>query len=137
MPAHEFRPLSQVNVTSLVDVTLVLLIVFMLTAPLLREGVEVDLPQAEVKGIDMSDAWVISVTRDGSVYLNDRKVPLEMLAAEIETRIVASGEREVYVRGDAQVPYGTMVRLIGVLKSAGIDNVGLVSQPEEPAGASP
>lgn len=134
MPRHEYRPLSQVNVTSLVDVTLVLLIVFMLTAPLLSEGVEVDLPRAKVQGIDMSDSWVVTVTRDGSVYLNERKLGFDELAAEIETRVVSSGAREVYVRGDGEVPYGTVVRLIGVLKGAGIENVGLVSRPEEPAG---
>jgi len=135
MASNELRPLSKVNVTSLVDVTLVLLIVFMLTAPLLQEGVEVDLPKAEVKGLDMSDAWIISVTREGMVYLNDHRVSMEEVAAEIEGRIVASGSREVFVRGDGQVPYGVVVRLIGMLKSAGIENVGLVSQPEETAGA--
>jgi len=137
MPSHEYRPLSQVNVTSLVDVVLVLLIVFMLAAPLLQEGVKVELPRAEVKGIDMSDAWILSVDRRGDVYINERKVPWESLAAEIEGRVVAAGAREVYVRGDSRVPYGSVVRLIGMLKGAGIEHVGLVSQPEEPAGAFP
>ncbi|MBN1826309.1 MAG: ExbD/TolR family protein [Candidatus Eisenbacteria bacterium] len=137
MPSHDYRPLSQVNVTSLVDVTLVLLIVFMLAAPLLQEGVEVELPRAEVKGIEMSDAWILSVDREGNVFLNERKIPMDRLSAEIEGRIVASGAREVYVRGDARVPYGSVVRLIGMLKGAGIEHVGLVSQPEEPAGAFP
>lgn len=137
MPAHEYRPLSQVNVTSLVDVVLVLLIVFMLAAPLLQEGVKVELPRAEVKGIDMSDSWIVSVDREGAVFINERKVPWDDLAAEVEGRIVASGAREVYVRGDSRVPYGSVVRLIGVLKGAGIEHVGLVSQPEEPAGAFP
>ena len=137
MPSHEYRPLSQVNVTSLVDVVLVLLIVFMLAAPLLQEGVKVELPRAEVKGIDMSDAWILSVDRQGDVYINERKVPWESLAAEIEGRVVAAGAREVYVRGDSRVPYGSVVRLIGMLKGAGIEHVGLVSQPEEPAGAFP
>ncbi|MFH1278736.1 MAG: biopolymer transporter ExbD [Candidatus Eisenbacteria bacterium] len=134
MPMHEYEPLSQVNVTSLVDVTLVLLIVFMLTAPLLSEGVDVDLPQAKVQGIDMSDSWVVTVAKDGSVFLNERRLSFEEMAAEIETRVVASGAREVYVRGDGAVPYGTVVRLIGILKGAGIQNVGLVSRPEEAAG---
>ena len=130
MALHEYRPLSQVNVTSLVDVTLVLLIVFMLTAPLLSEGIEVDLPEAQARGIDMSDSWVLSVMKDGSVYLNEKKVTDEQLRAEIETRILSSGSREVFVRGDAGVDYGAVVRLIGVLKGAGIENVGLVSRPE-------
>lgn len=134
MALHEYRPLSQVNVTSLVDVTLVLLIVFMLTAPLLSEGIEVDLPEAEARGIDMSDSWVLSVMKDGSVYLNEKKVTDEQLRAEIETRILSSGSREVFVRGDAGVDYGAVVRLIGVLKGAGIENVGLVSRPEGRTG---
>jgi len=136
MALHEYRPLSQVNVTSLVDVTLVLLIVFMLAAPLLREGVDVELPKAKVQGIDMSDSWVVSVTEDGSVFLNERRIEMDRLAAEIEGRVLASGSREVYVRGDGRVPYGTVVRLIGALKSAGIENVGLVSEPEGPSGES-
>ncbi len=134
MAIHEYRPLAQVNVTSLVDVTLVLLIVFMLTAPLLSEGIDVDLPAAEAQGIDMSDSWVLSVLEDGSVYLNEKKVTDEQLRAEIETRILTSGTREVFVRGDAGVDYGAVVRLIGVLKGAGIENVGLVSRPEDRTG---
>lgn len=131
MPMHEYRPLSQVNVTSLVDVTLVLLIVFMLTAPLLSEGVEVELPKAQVQGIDMSDSWVVSVAKDGSIFLNERRTTFDELAAEMKTRVLASGAREVYVRGDGEVPYGTVVRLIGILKGAGIESVGLVSRPED------
>ena len=137
MGSYDYKPLSQVNVTSLVDVTLVLLIVFMLAAPLLQEGVEVELPQAEVKGIDMSDSWIVSVVRNGDVYINEKKIPMDELSAEIKARILVSGEREVYVRGDAEVPYGAVVRLIGILKSAGIENVGLVSRSEEPSGARP
>jgi len=131
MASHEFQPLARINVTSLVDVTLVLLIVFMLAAPLLQEGMEVELPRAEVRGIDMSESWVLTVTRDGTIYLNEKRISSEALSAEIRSRVAASGAREVFVRGDAEVPYGTVVRLIGVLKKAGVENVGLVSRQEE------
>lgn len=134
MMRHEYTPLSQVNVTSLVDITLVLLIVFMLTAPLLQEGMEIELPRAEVEGIDMSDSWIVTVGRDGTLFLNERQVAMEDLSAAVETRILASGAQEVFIRGDAGVPYGTVVRVIGVLKGAGVENVGLVAESEDLLG---
>ncbi len=134
MMRHEYTPLSQVNVTSLVDITLVLLIVFMLTAPLLQEGMEIELPRAEVEGIDMSDSWIITIGEDGTVFLNEKRTNLEDLGAAVETRILAVGADEVFIRGDAGVPYGTVVRVIGVLKGAGVENVGLVAESEELTG---
>ena len=134
MLRHEYQPLSQVNVTSLVDVTLVLLIVFMLTAPLLQEGMEIELPQAEVGGIDMTDSWVVTINKEGKLYLNERRIELDDLRGAVESRILASGGAEVFVRGDAGVRYGTVVRVIGVLKGAGVENVGLVAQSEELSG---
>ncbi len=131
---HEYTPLSQVNVTSLVDITLVLLIVFMLTAPLLQEGMEIELPQAEVEGIDMSDSWIVTVGPDGALFLNDKRLALDDLGAAVETKILSGGSQEVFIRGDAGVPYGTVVRVIGVLKGAGVENLGIVAESEELLG---
>ncbi len=133
---HEYRPLSQVNVTSLVDITLVLLIVFMLTAPLLEEGLKIDLPEAEVRGLDMSDSWIVSIAKDGTIFLNDGRTDLDGLRAAVRNRILASGGDEVFVRGDAGVPYGEVVRVIGALKGAGVGSVGLVAESEELSGES-
>lgn len=131
MRRHEYRPLDQVNVTSLVDVTLVLLIVFMLTAPLMQEGLEIDLPQAKVEGIDMSDSWIVTVGANGEVFLNERKVELDELGGLIEARLVTGGEKEIFIRGDTDANYGTVVRVIGIIKEAGVEQVGLVAQSEE------
>ncbi len=137
MQRLEYQPLAQVNVTSLVDVTLVLLIVFMLTAPLLQEGMEIDLPEAEVKGIDMSSSIVITINEKGEVFLNEGRITLQDLPTAIDAIKLARPQDDVFIRGDSKVNYGIVVRVIGILKGAGIENVGLVARSEELAGEAP
>ena len=119
-------PMAEINVTPLVDVMLVLLIIFMITAPALLQELAVDLPKSTVGQAEVAEGMVITLARDGVVQLNSEKVP----AVELPQRLAALrsrlGERPVFLRADEQVPYGRVVELVGRIKEAGIDQLGLV-----------
>ena len=115
--------MADVNVTSLVDVMLVLLIVFMITAPLMQGGVDVELPRAEAKPLDPKQGMVVTVDRDGRISYNDFRVTFRSL--------VATRKPEgVYLQADRRVPYGEVVRVLAVIRGSGIQNVGLVAAEE-------
>ena len=124
-------PLSEINVTPLVDVMLVLLIVFMVAAPLLTTGVEVELPSAEAARLETDDAPVIlSVQRDERVFLGDEEIAVDALEAWLREREL----EEVLVQADTAVPYGAVVRVLAVVRRAGIGRMGLVTDPVDWAG---
>jgi biopolymer transport protein TolR len=125
-------PMAEINVTPLVDVMLVLLIIFMVTAPMLQEGVSVELPQAQGKALEKKPnikELVISVSGKGEVFLNEKTVNEESLPTIIKEAVKNEPRREVYLRADKTVPYGTVVRIIGSLKAAGINNLGMITTP--------
>lgn len=131
------KPMGEINVVPFIDVMLVLLVIFMITAPMLTQGVQVDLPQVTSEPIDVEeqeDPVIVSVDRDGRFYLelgNDD--PLELGLDELAERVIILRERNpdtpVMVRGDRNVPYGKVVSLMGTLQTAGVANVGLISEP--------
>ena len=128
--------MSQINVTPLVDVMLVLLVIFMVTAPILQQGVSVDLPRAEAGSLSgREEQLIVSVTRGGDVYLNERKLPSATLEAELRKLAAARPDGgQVFVRADQSVPYGEVVRVMAAIRAAGIRRVGMVTQ--RPPGAS-
>ena len=128
--------LSEINVTPFVDVMLVLLVIFMVTAPLVTQGVEVRLPQAGAPQLEeRREPVVVTVTRDRKVYINKTEVPVRSLRARMskifENR--AETDREVYLRADGDVPYGVVVRAIAEIKRAGVGKLGMVTEPLEEA----
>lgn len=132
------RPISDINVVPYIDVMLVLLIIFMITAPLLSQGVRVDLPQVPSEPMPASDKEpvVISVDADGNFFVNygdnqDKPITASMLANRINALIKYQPGIPVYVKGDNNVPYGRVVELMALLQSAGVDGVGLVTEPLE------
>lgn len=132
------RAKAEINVVPYIDVMLVLLIIFMVTAPLLKQGVEVDLPQAPATALDVNapEPVVISVDRDGQYFLNisptpDRALPAAELVTQISTALSKQKKRPVMVRGDKNGKYQNVVRLLVLLQSAQIDSVGLVTEPAE------
>jgi biopolymer transport protein ExbD len=123
--------MAEINVTSLVDVTLVLLIIFMLTAPFIQGGVEVDLPSTRTSAVAAVEGPVISLDKNRTVYLDDDPVQLSQLAAILQGVHPEGDTRPVYLRSDEDVPYGFVVRVMGEIKEAGVDDLSLVVMPED------
>ncbi|MEQ1834407.1 MAG: biopolymer transporter ExbD [Candidatus Eisenbacteria bacterium] len=122
-------PMAEINVTPLVDVVLVLLIIFMVTAPFLQGGLEVDLPKVATKGLDVREGLIVSVRRGGAIAVGERVVPKGQL--EDALKRARAADRPVYLKADQSVPYGDIVDLIARLRRAGVASLGLVTQPAE------
>ena len=129
MRRSKYSTVSDINVTSLVDVTLVMLIIFMLTAPFIQAGIKVKLPRAKSTVIKETDAVVISVNKDDEVFINNEKVEADKLGAALSTLKTVGEERE-FIRADQDVPYGSVMRVIGEVKAAGINDVGMITEME-------
>lgn len=130
--SRSYSAMSEINIANLVDVVLVLLIIFMISAPLLQSGIEINLPKTRAAVIeDEVEGIVITVDSLGGIYVNDIWARLENLQEAVENEMAASGASVVYIRGDSAVPYGIAIAVIGHLKDMGIANVGLVTGREE------
>jgi biopolymer transport protein TolR len=126
------RFMSDINVTPLVDVMLVLLIIFMVTAPMMMECVEVNLPQTKTKSIKtQEDPLVLSVTKKGEIFLENHSVKLEDLETKIETIFKYRKEKEVLLRADKEIAYGFVVKVMAEVKRAGVTKLGMVTQPTD------
>ena len=122
--------ISQINVTPLVDVMLVLLIIFMVTAPILQQGVTVDLPKVAAGPLTgQEEQLVVNVAKTGQVFLNDTAMTPDELTAKLRAIAAARPDRQLYVRADQAVPYGTVMRVMGAVHDAGLVRVGLVTEP--------
>jgi biopolymer transport protein TolR len=123
--------LAEINVTPLVDVMLVLLIIFMITAPMLQHEVEVNLPEVTNKPRTQSeDQLVLTITKEGSVFLNRKAYTLEALRPHLQVLSQAQPDQEMFLRADAEVPYGRVVQVMDAVKKAGILRLGMITQPE-------
>ena len=128
--------MAEINVTPMVDVMLVLLIIFMVSAPLLTVGVPIDLPQTQAKSLDQDkEPLTISVNEQGKIYLQNSETDVDALIAKLQAIAQARGgtEARIYVRGDKSVNYGTMMKVMGQLSSAGFHRVALVTEFEQGA----
>lgn len=122
--------MSQINVTPLVDVMLVLLVIFMVTAPMMQQGVQVNLPKAETKAMaTQEEAVVVSVDRSGKVFINETEVAPGDLRAQLTTMVANRTKKEVFLKADRDVPYGEVVRTMAEIKGAGIERLGMVTEP--------
>ena len=124
------RPLAEINVTPFVDVMLVLLIIFMVTAPLLTAGVPVDLPKTRAKPLS-EDREPLSVTvrKDGGIYLQNTLITPETLVVRLTALAQNGTEERIFVRGDTSVPYGKVMEVMAIMNTAGFTKVGLVTGP--------
>jgi biopolymer transport protein ExbD len=124
------RPLNaDVNIINLVDVMLVLLVIFMVTAPILQGGIPVKLPRAASKPVQMPDAITITVQRNGLISIGDNAISFPAFQTSFRILAAARHPTGVFVRGDAGAPYGDVVRVLGEIHAAGIDKVSLVTEP--------
>jgi len=124
-----YTSLSEINVTNLVDVTLVLLIIFMITAPLLQTGIEVELPKTQAARLNVREGVVVSISKDGSIFIDDIKVTRKNFAATLLKNYESAGQKSVLLRADKSVSYGKVMDVMGQIKRAGIHNIGLVVEP--------
>jgi biopolymer transport protein TolR len=132
---HQRKKLmSEINVVPYIDVMLVLLVIFMITAPLLTQGVKVELPQAAATPVDSQDSetLVVTVDRQGRYYLDDKPVSAEDLKRKVAGILKARPKTPVLVRGDRQAAYGEVVKAMTLLQSAGAPTVGLITEPPRP-----
>jgi len=128
---HGELPLNaDINVTSLVDVAFVLLIIFMITAPIMQGGVDVRLPRAEARPLDPKQGLVITVDREGKIYLDQSALSYEDFRATFPAFVRTKHPTGVYLRADGRVPYADVVQVLAVIRASGAGDVGLVAEPE-------
>jgi biopolymer transport protein TolR len=129
--------MSEINVTPMVDVMLVLLIIFMVTAPLIQQGVKVNLPEAKATPVEAADKkLVLSIDTASRVFIGDAEVALNELEKKLAANAKAQADKEVYLHADRDVPYGVVVEVMAAAQRAGITNVGMITDPAAGAAAS-
>jgi biopolymer transport protein TolR len=125
------RPMSEINVTPFVDVMLVLLIIFMVTAPMMQQGIDVDLPDTTTQPLRMRDEpLILTVKKDGKTFLAQQEIPPDALETKIRAILEGSDREELYLRADKDAPYGFVAKAMGAARRAGAKTLGIVTDPE-------
>ncbi|NTW16834.1 MAG: biopolymer transporter ExbD [Syntrophaceae bacterium] len=124
--------MAEINVTPLVDVVLVLLIIFMVTAPMLQMGIDVNLPRVKSKSIDVTEEKLVLTINGGKeIFINKNKTSIAELGAKLESIFANRIDREVFMRADKNVPYGFVVEVMSAVRKAGVDKLGMITEPPE------
>ena len=122
--------MSDINVTPLVDVMLVLLIIFMVTAPMMMQGVDVSLPEATAQPLESEkEHLIITIDKKNQVFINDFQVTVDGLGEKLEKILEGRSDREVYLKADKDISYGTVVKVMAEVKGAGVEKLGMVTEP--------
>jgi biopolymer transport protein TolR len=122
---------GEINVVSLIDVMMLLMVIFMITAPIMQGGVDVALPRAEARPLEPKQGLVVTVNRRGEIFVDQTRLTYSEFRASFRALSSSRGRDGVYLRADQGVPYGTVVRVLAVMRAAGVGDVGLVAEPEE------
>jgi len=126
------RLMSDINVTPLVDVMLVLLIIFMVTAPMMMQGVDVSLPEATAEPLESEkEHLIITIDKENQVFISDFQVTVEFLGEKLKKILEGRSDREVYLKADKDISYGTVVRVMAEIKGAGVEKLGMVTEPSD------
>jgi len=126
------RAMTDINVTPLVDVMLVLLIIFMVTAPLMQSGVKIDLPKASAQQMEHAEEkLVLTITRDKKVSLGDTEIPFDQLEVKLATNARLQKDKELYLHADRSLSYGQVVEIMAIAKRAGVESLGLITEPDK------
>ncbi len=121
---------GEINVVSLIDVMMLLMVIFMITAPIMQGGVDIALPTADVRPLEPKNGLVVTVDRGGQIFVDEVKLSFDEFAGSIKALSDKKGGGGVYLRADEAVPYGRVVQIVAALKASGITDVGLVAEPE-------
>jgi len=122
--------MSQINVTPLVDVMLVLLIIFMVTAPMMQQGMQVNLPKAEARALPApEESVVVTIERNGRLFVNSAEIPADELRSRLNGIFANRSKKEIFLKADRDVPYGEVVKTMAGIKAAGIERLGMVTEP--------
>jgi biopolymer transport protein TolR len=128
---REHRPMADINVTPLVDVMLVLLIIFMVTAPMMQQGVDVDLPETTTQPMHLKDnSLILTVKRDGTVLIANAVVPPEELREKLKSILEGRESEDIFLRADKEAPYGAVVKVMAAAREGGAKTLGVVTEPE-------
>jgi biopolymer transport protein ExbD len=130
MKKRHYPALYDINVTNLVDVVLVLLIIFMITAPMLQSGIDINLPKTVANQKDLGEGIVVTITKEKRVFVDDKITPLNKFEQRLGSLRAKKGAKAVYLRSDSSVPYGFVIEVMGKIKGMGITDLGLVIEPE-------
>lgn len=120
--------MADINVTNLVDVVLVLLIIFMIAAPMLQSGIEVNLPKSSATTKELGEGILVSVNKEGKIFIDDKPIILDRFSSRLAQVKRAKNATSVYLRADKEVSYGLVIQIVGKIKSLGIENLGLVTE---------
>jgi biopolymer transport protein TolR len=122
--------MSQINVTPLVDVMLVLLVIFMVTAPMMQQGVQVNLPKADAKSLKSpEEVLVVSIEKSGRIFVDKTEIPQAELKVKLSALLLNRTKKEVFLKADRDVPYGEVVKTMAQIKGAGVERLGMVTEP--------
>ena len=122
---------AEINVVSLIDVMMLLMIIFMITAPMMQGGVDISLPQAQARPLESKSGLTVTIDRTGAIFVDDVRLTLAQFTASFKTLAQRRGSGGVYLRADDRVPYGSVVKVLATMRASGVGDVGLVAEPLE------
>ena len=122
---------AEINVVSLIDVMMLLMVIFMITAPMMQGGVDISLPRAEARPLDSKSGMTVTIDRSGGILVDDTKLSFAEFKATFRALAEQRGRNGLFLRADQGVPYGTVVKVLAVMRTSGVGDVGLVAEPED------